>query len=217
MNDHELKSIGALKKITLAGVGLFFISISAHAGAFEQQLFQAGEMATAAARQMRQTFAAAQTPPAPVQGAEWAAISGPDGSFTAEMPAFPQYQERAEKSPAGTAYTLRSYVLFESSRSFLIQTLTEPQDVDMSNPEALLQRRVEMGARSLDGGKWTNISWKRAQDFISVEVVGNFNRRDARSYYVIKGHQRFYVVYNGPAGTAQSSDVNHFINSLVIR
>lgn len=196
---------------------LFFAASGVRAQTFEQQVLQINQTAVAAAQRTRQATAASQTQKSAIQDTEWQTVSGPDGSFTAEMPDYPQYQERAQKSPAGTAYTLRSYVIFESSRAFVIQTMTYPQDVDVSNPQVHLQKTLDIRERGVIVGKWASVTWKTGPGFTSVDLVGRSADRDIHDYYLMKGSQLFYVFYSGPFGTAQSADVNRFINSLVVR
>src|SRR5262245_35465847 len=79
-----------------------------------------------------------QTSPAPAgsaspeQTASWHTVTGPDRSFTAELPAAPAYATIPMRTSAGSGYTMHQYLLEQGPVAYVIQSSIYPADVDVS-------------------------------------------------------------------------------------
>jgi hypothetical protein len=192
-------------------------AVQARAHSFEQQLFQISQNASVLARQNRRVFLNAQA--TAVQGqAQWQKVTGPDGTFTAEMPAAPKYSAIPQTvNGSGAAYTLHEYLLAAGAREFLIHTAIYPPSVDTSNPRATMQAGLDNTVKNLDNGKWISVTWTKHQGLTAVEAIGLMKGQEVRTYTAMRGQQIFVLIHIGPDGTARSDDTNRFIASLNIR
>ena len=149
--------------------------------------------------------------PAPAQ---WQTVAASDRSFSADMPAAPQYKPVPMKTAAGSVYTMHQYLLEQGSVAFVAQTAVYPDDVNVSNPRANLQGGLDNAAKNMEGGKWASVGWVTHQGLTGVDAVGVRGEHAIRSFSVMKGRQIFTLTYAGTPGTARSADVNRFIASL---
>jgi hypothetical protein len=160
---------------------------------------------------------AAQTAPsAEGQAATWHTLSGPQQSFSAEMPAAPSYTAREMHSAAGSVYTMHQYLLEHGNVAYAAQTSVYPADVNVSNHRTILQGGLDNAARNMAGGKWASLSWGTYQGLTSVDAIGERANHAIRSFSVMKGRQIFTLTYAGPSGSARSDDADRFIKSLRI-
>lgn len=150
------------------------------------------------------------------QPTEWKPVTDPDHTFTAEMPGAAEYSEEAMTSPTGTAYKVQTYVVGLSSSVFMIKKAVYPADVDVSIPKNNLKAAIEGAAKEMKEQKWTSINWGERQGLVAVDVVGMRGEFELRSYWVMKGSHIFTLAYGGPPGTANTADVDRFVNSLQI-
>lgn len=145
---------------------------------------------------------------------DWHTLTGPDKSFTADMPAGPKYTATQMKTGAGTKYTMHQYLLEQGEIAFVVQSAVYPTEVNVSNPRANLQGGLDNAAKNMDGGKWASIDWTTHQGLTAVGAVGVRSGHAIRSFSVLKGRQIFTLTYAGPTGTAQSPDAEQFVGSL---
>lgn len=150
------------------------------------------------------------------QAAAWHTLAGPDRAFMAEMPAAPAYAATELQTGAGSSYTMHQYMLEQDKVAYVVQTVTYPEDVKVSNPRANLQGGLDNVARNMQGGKWASIGWLTHQGLTAVDAVGERDGHDIRSFSVMRGRQVFTLTYAGPAGSARSPEANRFIASLRI-
>jgi len=150
------------------------------------------------------------------QSVQWKSVIHPDRSFTAEMPAVPDYSQQPMKSPAGTAYTMHVYLVDQGNAAYVIQTAVYPTDVDVSSPKGNLQAGLDNAAKNMKEGKWTSVSWVEHQGLVAVDALGTRGEVEVRNYSVMKGSQIFALTYAGPEGTAKTPNVDRFLHSLQI-
>lgn len=194
-------------------------AVGADAQSFEQQLFQFSQHAAATARQSREDFQAlsATTVGAQSQTA-WQKVTGPDGTFTVEMPEAPKYTTaQAALSGSGAAYTVHMYFVETGGRAFIIHTAIYPPGLDISNPRNSLQAGLDNTVKNMTGGKWISVTWTKHQGLTAVEAIGLKNGYEVRSFSVLRGQQLFTLTYGGADGTSRSDDANRFVASLNIR
>jgi hypothetical protein len=99
----------------------------------------------------------------------WQTATGPEGSFTVEMPAAPAYEQSTLATSEGVPYTAHSYTLNYNDAAYVAQTLVYPQSSDVfANPKASLQRYLNNYETVLDGGKWTSVDWLTHQGLDAV-------------------------------------------------
>lgn len=144
----------------------------------------------------------------------WHTMTGPNKSFSADLPAAPKYTPMQMKTGLGTAYTMHQYLLEQGDMAYVVQTAVYPQDVNVSNPQVNLQSGIDNAAKNMDGGKWVSVDWTKHQGLTAVDATGMRGGNDIRSYSVMKGRQIFTLTYAGPPGTARSDNVNRFVASL---
>lgn len=197
-------------RFVIAGI-LCVAAVQARAQSFEQQLFQISQNASATARQNRQVFLNVQA--AAIQGpAAWQKLSGFNDTFTIEMPAVPVYTASPAKTNTDVAYTQHLYAVDAGARAFICITAIYPPEVDSN-----LQAALDGTAKGLGIGKWTSVTWTKHQGLPAVEAIVLKDGNEFRTLWVLRGNQRFGVMYIGPDGTARSEDANRFISSLNIR
>ncbi len=149
-----------------------------------------------------------------VAPAAWHTLTGPDKSFTADLPAAPKYTATQMKTVTGTSYTMHQYLLEQGDVAYVVQSATYPTEVNVANPRVNLQGGLDNAAKNMEGGKWASIDWVTHQGLTAVNAIGVRSGHAIRSFSVLKGRQIFTLTYAGPAGTALSSDVNRFTSSL---
>jgi hypothetical protein len=147
----------------------------------------------------------------------WKTVTARDGSFTVEMPAEPEYTTTPVKTGGGRDYTRYNYIAEEGGRAFVVQTATYPSDVNLSKPKANLQAGLDSAASQMEGGKWANVRWTSYQGQPATDARAMRPPFEVRNFSVIKGRTIFTLTYAGPPGTAQSADVNRFINSFLAK
>lgn len=151
------------------------------------------------------------------QSATWKSVSDPGGNFTVEMPDVPEHSEQQLKSPAGTAYPLHSYSASpDKDTAYVIQTAEYPTDVDVSVPKNNLQWALDGVAKSLNDGKWANITWVEHEGLPAVSASGAKGELELRCYVVMRRSRIFILLYGGPEGTGKTPGVDRFMNSLHI-
>jgi len=162
---------------------------------------------------------ASQTPATAASGelAAWHTLTGPQLSFTADLPAPPTYTTTNTKTGTGSLYTVHQYLLEQGDVAYIVQTATYPEDINVSNPRTNLQGGLDNLAKSMEGAKWTSVDWVSHQGFTAADAVGTRGGRALRSFSVLKGRQVFTLIYAGGPGTARSADVNRFVASLRVR
>jgi hypothetical protein len=158
---------------------------------------------------------ASSSPPAvsPIP-AEWHTITGPDASFTADMPAAPAYTTTQMRTAGGSNYTMHQYLVEQGETAWVVQTAIYPADVNVSNQRTNLQGGLDNAAKGMDGGKWGTVGWVTHQGLTAVDATGVRGNNAIRSFSVMKGRQIVSLTYAGPSGSAASSIVDRFIGSL---
>ena len=155
-------------------------------------------------------------PPATGQPANWHTMTGPDSSFTADLPAAPNYTTTPMKTSAGAGYTMHQYLLEQGPVAYVVQTAIYPADVNVSNHKANLQGGLDNAAKNMEGGKWASVGWQSHQGLTAVDAIGVRGEHAIRSFSVMKGRQIVTLTYAGPPGSARSADVDRFVGSLRI-
>jgi hypothetical protein len=161
-----------------------------------------------------------QTSPAPAgsasseQTGSWHTMTGPDHSFTADLPAEPKYTTTPMKTSAGSGYVMHQYLLELGAVAYVVQTAVYPADVNVSNHKVNLQGGLDNAAKNMEGGKWASIGWVTHQGLTGVDAIGVRGEHAIRSFSVMKGRQIVTLTYAGPAGSARSPDVDRFVASL---
>jgi hypothetical protein len=145
---------------------------------------------------------------------EWHRMTGPDKSFTAELPSAPKYTATKLKTGTGAGYTMHQYMVEVGDIAYVVQTATYPPDTDASNPRANLQGGLDNAARNMDGGKWASVDWPERPGLVAYDAVGARKGLAVRSFSAMKGRRIVTLTYAGPAGSARSPDVDRFIASL---
>lgn len=136
----------------------------------------------------------------------WLTVEGPERSFTVQLPGTPEYK---------IAAPLHSYSLTRGLIDYVVQSVTYPTGVDVSQPRAVLQAALDGTAPHLAGGKWEKTEWKQVQGAPAVEALGTFKDGKAfRQLVVIKGRQLVSLGFRGPVGTPKFPDADRFISSL---
>jgi hypothetical protein len=152
--------------------------------------------------------------PAATETASWQKVSGPDQTFSADMPAVPKYTSQEMRTAAGSSYTMHQYLLEQGDVAYVAQTAIYPSDVNVANHRTNLQGGLENAAKNMEGGKWASIGWGTYQGLTSVDAVGERGNHAIRSFSVMKGRQIITLTYAGPSGTARSPDAERFLTSL---
>lgn len=175
-----------------------------------------GETAATPAPTLPQA-APAPAPPAPtpsVQTTGWHTVTGPDNTFTAELPAPPKYTSSRVATGTGSLYTVHQYLLEQGDVAYIVQTAVYPDDINVTNPRLNLQGGLDNLAKGMEGAKWGSVDWLTHQGLTASDAVGAKNGHAIRSFSVMKGRQVFTLIYAGTPGTARSADVNRFVASL---
>ena len=156
-------------------------------------------------------------PPAPAASAQpagWQTVTGPDSSFTAELPAAPKYTASRVATGTGSLYTVHQYLLEQGDVAYIVQSAVYPDDINVTNPRLNLQGGLDNLAKGMEGSKWGSIDWVTHQGMTAADAVGLKNGHAIRSFSLMKGRQVFTLIYAGTPGTARSADVNRFVGSL---
>ncbi len=148
------------------------------------------------------------------QTAGWHTMTGPDRSFTADLPAAPKYTTTPMKTSAGSGYSMHQYLLELGAVAYVVQTAVYPADVNVSNHKANLQGGLDNAAKNMEGGKWASVGWVTHQGLTAVDAIGVRGEHAIRSFSVMKGRQIVTLTYAGPPGSARSPDVDRFVASL---
>lgn len=144
----------------------------------------------------------------------WHTMTGPERSFTVELPAAPKYTPTQVATAAGVAYTMHQYQLEQGPSAYVAQFVVYPKDVNLSNPQTVLQSSIDRTAKGMEGGKWSSVDWVKHQGSTAVDTVGLKGGSEIRSYSVLKGRQLFTLLYIGAPGSARTPDVERFVASL---
>jgi hypothetical protein len=144
----------------------------------------------------------------------WHTVTGPQKSFTADLPAPPLYTRTEVKTGTGSLYTVHQYLLEQGDAAYIVQMATYPEDINVSNPRTNLQGGLDNLAKSMEGAKWVSVDWVSHQGLTASDAVGTRSGHAIRSFSVMKGRQVFTLIYAGEPGTARSADVNRFVASL---
>jgi len=146
----------------------------------------------------------------------WQTMTGPEQSFTAELPATPKYSTGQAATPAGVAYTTHQYQVEQGPSAYVVQYVDFPKDVVVGDQQWVLQQALDRTAAGMDGGKWTSTSFTKLKGALSVNAVGQRGGNEVRSYMVLKGRQLYTLIHIGAAGSAASPDTERFVASLKI-
>jgi hypothetical protein len=146
----------------------------------------------------------------------WHTMTGPEQTFTAELPATPKYSTGQAATPAGVAYTTHQYQLEHGDSAYLVQFVDYPKDVVVGDQQWVLQQALDRTAAGMDGGKWTSTNFTKLKGALSVNAVGQRRGNEVRSYMVLKGRQLYTLIHIGAAGSAASPDTDRFVASLKI-
>jgi hypothetical protein len=141
-------------------------------------------------------------------------VTGPDNSFTAELPAAPKYTSSRVATGTGSLYTVHQYLLEQGDVAYIVQTAVYPEDINVANPRLNLQGGLDNLAKGMEGSKWVSVDWVVHQGLTASDAIGAKNGHAIRSFAVMKGRQVFTLIYAGSPGTARSDDVNRFVASL---
>lgn len=144
----------------------------------------------------------------------WHTQSAHDNRLSVLFPVVPVYSTKEAKTASGTSYTMHQYSAEVGERAFIVLYATYPSDVDVSNPRKNLEGYVDGSAKSLDGGKWSSVSWVTHQGLPAVDAVGRQGAFEFRSVATIKGSQLVGMVYGGAPGSSNSEEANRFFRSL---
>jgi hypothetical protein len=147
----------------------------------------------------------------------WHTMTGPEKSFTADLPAAPKYTATKMQTGTGATYTMHQYMVEVGDIAYVVQTAIYPPDVDISKPRANLQGGLDNAARNMDGGKWASVDWPAREGLTAYDAAGVRKGLAVRSFSAMKGRRIVTLTNAGPAGSARSADANRFIASLRIR
>jgi hypothetical protein len=147
---------------------------------------------------------------------EWQTVTGPEKSFTADLPAAPKYTATQMKTGTGSIYTVHQYLLEQGDVAYIVQSAVYPEDINVANPRTNLQGGLDNLAKGMEGAKWASVDWVTHQGLTATDAVGARSGHAIRSFSVMKGRQVFTLIYAGAPGTARSADVNRFVGSLRI-
>jgi hypothetical protein len=146
----------------------------------------------------------------------WHTVTGPERSFTADLPAAPKYTTAQMKTGTGSLFTVHQYLLEQGEVAYILQTAVYPEDINVSNPRTNLQAGLDNLAKGMEGAKWASVDLVTHQGLAAIDAVGSRSGHAIRSFSVMKGRQVFTLIYAGAPGTARSADVNRFVGSLRI-
>ena len=183
-------------------------------GAFAQGPAAPADAGAAAAATPSSPPASPAPPPAAAEPGAWYSVTGPERSFTADLPAAPKYTATEMKTGTGSLYTVHQYLLEKGEVAYIVQAATYPEDINVANPRTNLQGGLDNLAKSMEGAKWASVDWVTHQGLTATDAVGLRSGHAIRSFSVMKGRQVFTLIYAGAPGTARSADVDRFVGSL---
>src|SRR4029079_9872231 len=151
---------------------------------------------------------------APAELRAWYSVTGPERSFTADMPAAPKYTTTQMKTGTGSLYTVHQYLLEQGDVAYIVQAATYPDDINVANPRTNLQGGLDNLAKGMEGAKWTSVDWVTHQGLTASDAVGARSGHAIRSFSVMKGRQVVTLIYGGAPGSARFAAVHPFAGSL---
>ncbi len=146
----------------------------------------------------------------------WHTVTGPEKSFTADLPAEPKYTTAQSSTPAGVAYTMHQYQLEQGASAYVVQFVIYPKDVNVADQQRVLQSSLDRTAKDMDGGKWGSANFVKLQGATGVDAIGLREGSEIRSYSVLKGRQLYTLLHIGAPGSAHSAEADRFVASLKI-
>lgn len=144
----------------------------------------------------------------------WHTVTGPEQSFTADLPAAPKYTATQMKTSTGSKYTMHQYLYEQGNVAYVVQTAIYPQDVNVASPRTNLQGGIDNAAKGMDGGKWVSVDWVTRDGRLAVDAVGERKGNAVRSFSTMKERRIFSLTYAGPVGSAKSTEAERFVSSL---
>jgi hypothetical protein len=133
----------------------------------------------------------------------WTTVVEAKSGLRFEMPGTPRQESMGER--------YRSYELRRHAVRYFVQ-FTFFYGADKT--EADLGDLLAQFAKTLDGGRWTSLIWEKREGLLVGDGVGVQSGHDVRYVAAAKGALVIDLFYEGPIGTARSSDVHRFIGSL---
>jgi hypothetical protein len=133
----------------------------------------------------------------------WTTVLEAKSGLRFEMPGTPRQETIGEH--------YRSYELQRDAARYFVQ-FTFFYGADKT--EADLGDLLAQFGKTLDGGRWRSLMWGRRDGLLVGDGVGVQSGHDVRYVAAAKGALVIDLVYEGPIGTARSSDVHRFIGSL---
>ena len=122
-------------------------------------------------------------PPRERASRDWHTLTGPDRSFTADLPAAPNHTTTQMR--LGCRLGLHACTSHRSSRAtvaYVVQTAVYPADVDVSNHARQPAGRLDNAAKNMEGGKWASVGWVTHQGLTAVDAVGVRDGLAVRSF-----------------------------------
>lgn len=159
--------------------------------------------------------ASGQTAGASTPEAGWHALTSEDKAVQSEFPAAPTYEPVQLISGQGYPYTMHQYVFEKDAAVFQLQTAVYPKDVYIQ-PQFNIQAGLDSSAKSLEGGKWSDVNWTRHQGLVAADAVGLRAGHAVRVFSLLKGQRLVTLTYVGPPDSARSATVERFIKSLKV-
>lgn len=153
--------------------------------------------------------------PARAEG-DWQTVKSEDMAIETDLPASPKYEAIQLLSGQGFPYIMHQYVAEADAKVFQVQTAVYPKDVYIT-PQVNIQGGLDAAAKSLEGGKWANVTWTRHQGLVAADAVGSRAGQEIRMFSLLKGMRLVTLTYVGPPETARSEPVERFIKSLKVQ
>jgi hypothetical protein len=133
----------------------------------------------------------------------WTTVLEAKSGLRFEMPGTPRQESLGEH--------YRSYELQRDAARYFVQfTFFYGSD----KTEADVGDVLAQFGKTLDGGRWTSLIWEKREGLLVGDGVGVQSGHDVRYVAAAKGALVIDLVYEGPIGTARSSDVHRFMGSL---
>jgi hypothetical protein len=133
----------------------------------------------------------------------WTTVVEAKSGLRFEMPGTPREESIGER--------YRSYELQRHAARYFVQ-FTYFHGADKT--EADLGHFLAQFGKTLDGGRWTSLIWEQREGLLIGDGVGVQSGHDVRYVAAAKGVLVIDLLYEGPIGTARSSDVHRFVGSL---
>lgn len=147
---------------------------------------------------------------------EWQAVRSEDKAIETEFPAPPKYEAVQLLSGQGFPFTMHQYLSQADAKVFQMQTAVYPRDVYIT-PQVNIQGGLDAAAKTLEGGKWSNVNWTRHQGLVAADAVGLRAGQEVRMFSLLKGPRLVTLTYVGPPESARSEPVERFIRSLKVQ